>query len=166
VDIFVSGNFERLTKLVNVVSDFRSRSVHERRRNAGQRINDWLHELNTASGFSVSDTVAQGAKKEFESERISDEQTLETIGTVYAFVVPQESGAWQRAQLEDRRLHPRPTLRRESSGPFLPSISHSAARTAMTLTKRCLLSSSPWSRKRAASGLLVRALAAKECGTS
>ncbi|KAL1983109.1 hypothetical protein VTN96DRAFT_439 [Rasamsonia emersonii] len=91
MDILVSSNFERLLWFLTFEADG-SASVDERRRNASERIRTWLNELKTQGGFSVTEAVFEGAKREFESERVSDEQTIETIRAIYTSCFPPNLG--------------------------------------------------------------------------
>jgi len=82
MDILVSSNFERLLWfLAFQTSD--SDSVDKRRRAASNSIATWMAELKSKGGFSVGDGVIGAAKKEFESERVSDEETVDTIRDIY-----------------------------------------------------------------------------------
>ncbi|QGA22022.1 hypothetical protein EYB26_009736 [Talaromyces marneffei] len=90
MDILVSSNFERL--LWFLTFDAETGSIDERRQNASKRIASWLSELKSQGGFSVSEAVLEGAKKEFESERVSDEETLEVIRNIYTSSFPANLG--------------------------------------------------------------------------
>jgi threonine synthase len=84
MDILVSSNFERLLWfMANHV--YGTGSVEEKRKTAGKQVNNWLQELKTNGGFSVESSVLDAAKKDFESERVSDKQTVETIKQVYSW---------------------------------------------------------------------------------
>jgi threonine synthase len=81
MDILVSSNFERLLWfLAFQTSD--AGSVSARREDASHKIKTWMSELKSG-GFAVGDKVIAAAKEEFESERVSDEETLSTIQFVY-----------------------------------------------------------------------------------
>lgn len=84
MDILVSSNFERLLWfLAYQVYGTDAKSVAEKRKIAGQRVNSWLTALKTDGGFSVDAAVRDAASADFESERVSDSQTLATIRSIY-----------------------------------------------------------------------------------
>ncbi|KAF2084422.1 tryptophan synthase beta subunit-like PLP-dependent enzyme [Saccharata proteae CBS 121410] len=84
MDILVSSNFERLLWfLAYRVYGTTASSVTEQRQIAGQKVKGWLNDLKTQDGFGVEPAVLAAAKEDFESERISDKQTLDTIKHVY-----------------------------------------------------------------------------------
>ncbi|KAI9679563.1 MAG: threonine synthase [Caeruleum heppii] len=94
MDILVSSNFERLLWFIayEVSGDG---TVDGSRRKAGEHVKAWLNQLKTSGGFGVEPAVLQAAKKEFESERVSDKQTVETIKSIYAdkIFAPDYKGA-------------------------------------------------------------------------
>ncbi|KAB5582372.1 tryptophan synthase beta subunit-like PLP-dependent enzyme [Coniochaeta sp. 2T2.1] len=81
MDILVSSNFERL--LWFLAYQFASTAGMDdewNKKQAGQEVASWLKDLRTKGGFGpVYKDVLETARKNFESERVSDEQTLETI---------------------------------------------------------------------------------------
>ncbi|KAJ9144818.1 Threonine synthase [Coniochaeta hoffmannii] len=81
MDILVSSNFERL--LWFLAYQFASTAGMDdewNKKQAGQEVAAWLKDLKTKGGFGpVYKDVLETARKNFESERVSDEQTLETI---------------------------------------------------------------------------------------
>lgn len=85
MDILVSSNFERL--LWFLAYEFASSAGMDdewNKRQASQEVFSWLKELKTSGGFGpVYKDVLQAARRDFESERVSDEQTLETIRSYY-----------------------------------------------------------------------------------
>lgn len=85
MDILVSSNFERLLWLLSYEVDGEGHSVEERRRIAGERVKGWFSELKTDGGFAVGAKILDAAKRDFESERVSDPQTLATIKEVYGW---------------------------------------------------------------------------------
>ncbi|KAL2008718.1 hypothetical protein VTN00DRAFT_6912 [Thermoascus crustaceus] len=91
MDILVSSNFERLLWFLAFQTDSAS-TVEERRKHAGESVSTWLSELKTKGGFSVPGAVLEGAKAEFESERVSDDQTIATIRSTYATCFPPNLG--------------------------------------------------------------------------
>ena len=85
MDILVSSNFERLLWFLSYrIHGANASSVTEKRKIAGEQVKTWLNELKTNGGFGVEKELLEAAKEDFESERVSDKQTLETITKVYA----------------------------------------------------------------------------------
>ncbi|PGH01554.1 threonine synthase [Polytolypa hystricis UAMH7299] len=90
MDILVSSNFERLLWfLAYDVYGQQSDDVVEKRKVAGDTVRGWLEQLKTEGGFTVETPVLEAAKRHLESERVSDEQTIETIRSVYATSFPK-----------------------------------------------------------------------------
>jgi threonine synthase len=85
MDILVSSNFERL--LWFLAYEFASSAGMDdewNKKQAGQEVTSWLKELKTSGGFGpVYKDVLTAARRDFESERVSDDQTLETIKSYY-----------------------------------------------------------------------------------
>ncbi|KAK2766972.1 threonine synthase [Arachnomyces sp. PD_36] len=82
MDVLVSSNFERLLWFLAYGVD-PSDSVDEKRQVTGEKVKEWLTQLKTEGGFSVDEAVLEAAKLEFESERVSDEQIIDTIRSTY-----------------------------------------------------------------------------------
>ncbi|KAI5286758.1 threonine synthase, partial [Ascosphaera acerosa] len=82
MDILVSSNFERLLWFVAHAVYGKGTQV-ERRATAGAVVSAWLSDLKTQGGFSVEPAVLAAARADFESQRVSDERTIETIRAVY-----------------------------------------------------------------------------------
>lgn len=74
MDILVSSNFERL--LWHVI--YESEQSQEFTA-AGQKIKGWMDDLKTRGAFQVDSDHYTIAKRDFSSERVSDEETKETI---------------------------------------------------------------------------------------
>lgn len=91
MDILVSSNFERLLWFLAFSTS--SGSVDDRRKYAGESVKSWLNELKTNGGFSVPPAVLNGAKADFESERVSNDQTIETIRSIYSSSSPSNLSA-------------------------------------------------------------------------
>ncbi len=87
MDILVSSNFERLLWFLAYEVD-PSDSTDEKRKVAGEKIKTWLNELKSRGAFSVGQDVLNAAKAEFESERVSDEETVTTIRRSYTTYFP------------------------------------------------------------------------------
>lgn len=82
MDILVSSNFERLLWYLSYrVSG--ADNVTERRKAAGEQVKTWLQQLKTDGGFGVDKTILDAAREDFESERVSDKQTLDMITHMY-----------------------------------------------------------------------------------
>jgi len=85
MDILVSSNFERLLWFLSYEVHGEGHSVQERRKIAGQHVKVWLNELKSSGGFAVDEKIIGAARNAFESERVSDEQTVATIKEVYGW---------------------------------------------------------------------------------
>ncbi|KAJ6263786.1 LOW QUALITY PROTEIN: hypothetical protein Dda_2358 [Drechslerella dactyloides] len=89
MDILVSSNFERLLwylafeKETTATDDLAARQA-----GASAHVKDMMASLKAQRGFSVTNAMLQLAREDFESERVSDEQTIETIRTIYVGVEP------------------------------------------------------------------------------
>ncbi|RDW66003.1 putative threonine synthase [Coleophoma cylindrospora] len=84
MDILVSSNFERL--LWFLAYEFAAEAGMDdewNKKQAGQEVENWLKQLKSNGGFEVHADILAAAKKDFESERVSDEQTVETIKNFY-----------------------------------------------------------------------------------
>ncbi|KAH7021291.1 threonine synthase [Microdochium trichocladiopsis] len=81
MDILVSSNFERL--LWFLAYEFAATAGMDdewNKKQAGQEVSTWLKQLKTSGGFGpVYRDVHESAKRDFESERVSDSQTVDTI---------------------------------------------------------------------------------------
>jgi threonine synthase len=85
MDILVSSNFERL--LWFLAYEFAAGAGMDdewNKKQAGQEVESWLKDLKTKGGFGVHAETLAAAKKDFESERVSDSQTIETIKQFYS----------------------------------------------------------------------------------
>jgi threonine synthase len=85
MDILVSSNFERL--LWYLAYEFAAAAKMDdewNKRQAGQEVAGWLKQLKTSGGFGpVYKDVLESARRDFESERVSDEQTVQTIKSYF-----------------------------------------------------------------------------------
>lgn len=81
MDILVSSNFERL--LWFLAYEFASVAGMDdewNRKQAGQEVSAWMKQLKSSGGFGpVYQDVHTSARRDFESERVSDSQTVDTI---------------------------------------------------------------------------------------
>ncbi len=88
MDILVSSNFERL--LWYLAYEFAATVGMDdefNRKQAGQEVTAWFRSLKETGSFGpVYKDVLDSARRTFESERVSDPQTIETIKTFYASV--------------------------------------------------------------------------------
>ena len=87
MDILVSSNFERLLWYL-AFDIYGHGSVEEKRKVAGAQVKKWLEELKASGGFGVDVDISRKAKEDFESERVSDPTTLETIASIYSVKTP------------------------------------------------------------------------------
>lgn len=84
MDILVSSNFERLLWFLSYADAPSSAgSEEDKRKYAGEQVRGWLMALKNEGGFAVSKTIFEAAKVDFESERVSDTETVETIKAFY-----------------------------------------------------------------------------------
>ena len=83
MDILVSSNFERLLWFIAFDVYGGDAPIEEKRRKAGLNVKEWQTNLKSKGGFSVEKKVLEAAKTHFSSERVSNEQTLDTIREVY-----------------------------------------------------------------------------------
>lgn len=97
MDILVSSNFERL--LWFLAYEFASGAGMDdewNKKQAGQEVESWLKQLKSKGGFEVHPEIITFGSQIFESERVSDPQTLETIKQFYA--TPAANGATNGAK--------------------------------------------------------------------
>lgn len=85
MDILVSSNFERLLWfLAYEFAESAKMDDEWNKRQAGQEVAGWLKQLKSSGGFGpVFKDVHEAAKRDFESERVSDSQTVETIKSYF-----------------------------------------------------------------------------------
>ena len=79
MDILVSSNFERL--LWHLVDET---TGHKHPEEAGLTIASWMKLMKTSGRLEVPENVIEAARADFVSERVSDDQTVETIKDFYA----------------------------------------------------------------------------------
>ncbi|KAG7193332.1 threonine synthase [Scheffersomyces spartinae] len=79
MDILISSNFERL--LWYLIRDTIAEGDDIK---AGKELNSWMQQLKETGSVTAPKAVVDAAKKDFDSERVSDEVTVETIKQVYA----------------------------------------------------------------------------------
>jgi len=85
MDILVSSNFERLLWfLAYEFAETAGMDDEWNKKQAGQEVTQWLKDLKTKGGFGpVYQDVISSARRSFESERVSDAQTVDTIKGFY-----------------------------------------------------------------------------------
>jgi threonine synthase len=88
MDILVSSNFERLLWFLAFQTDSAS-TAEERRQHACESVTTWLNQLKSQGGFQVPAAVLEAAKVDFESHRVSNEDTISTIRSVYKTCFPK-----------------------------------------------------------------------------
>ncbi|KUI67995.1 Threonine synthase [Cytospora mali] len=84
MDILVSSNFERL--LWFLAYEFAAEAGMDdewNKKQAGQEVDAWLKDLKAKGGFGVYKAVQMSAQRDFDSERVDDEQTVATIKDFY-----------------------------------------------------------------------------------
>ena len=89
MDILVSSNFERLLWfLAFQVYGNSLNSFEEKRAEAGRRVKGWLEELKSRGGFGVESKLLEAAETSFESERVSNKETIAMIKEQYSAPTP------------------------------------------------------------------------------
>ncbi|KAI0356896.1 tryptophan synthase beta subunit-like PLP-dependent enzyme [Trametes cingulata] len=79
MDILVSSNFERLLWYLAYEGAAQGEDAVSRRNKAGATIADWMSKVKSDGRVQVPVSVLELARRDFFAERVSDEQTLETI---------------------------------------------------------------------------------------
>ncbi|WWC69669.1 threonine synthase [Kwoniella pini CBS 10737] len=84
MDILLSSNFERLLYFLALDTiDSPSGNVEKDRTKAQEKLNGWMSELKKNGKVDLGEKIKDAAAKDFWSERVSDEQTLEEIKKYY-----------------------------------------------------------------------------------
>lgn len=78
MDILISSNFERL--LWYLAREYVAQNNDLK---AGETINSWFQQLKSEGKFTVPSSLIEGAQKDFDSERVTNQETLDTIKKVY-----------------------------------------------------------------------------------
>jgi threonine synthase len=78
MDILVSSNFERLLWFL-AHDQYGFGNAAAKRRIASEHVREWLQQLKDENGFRVDATILEAARSDFDSERVSDQQTVSTI---------------------------------------------------------------------------------------
>lgn len=127
MDILVSSNFERLLWYLA----FRTSDVQDtkqRREEAGEKVKGWLTQMKSEGGFGVSKDILAAAKEQFESQRVSDKETIETIKHIHNQTVP----AGKQSNGTSNGDHPVPTTGTQREGHYILD-PHSAIGIAASL---------------------------------
>ena len=129
MDILVSSNFERL--LWFLAYEFAAVAGMDdawNKKQAGQEVATWLKDLKTKGGFGpVYKDVLETARRTFESERVSDPQTIDTIKSIYGGSIA--AGAAQPYVL-DPHTAVGVTAAERSIGRTSPNVPHVSLSTA------------------------------------
>ncbi|PWY92658.1 threonine synthase [Aspergillus heteromorphus CBS 117.55] len=91
MDILVSSNFERLLWFLAFQTSDAS-TADEQRKQACESVSSWLNQLKTEGGFNVPKAVFEGAQAEFESERVSNDETIAQLRSTYQTSFPSNLG--------------------------------------------------------------------------
>lgn len=91
MDILVSSNFERLLWWL-AFENSGANNAEEKRKHACDSVTKWLNQLKSEGGFSVPSGVLDGAKADFESERVSNDETISAIRSTYNSCFPSNLG--------------------------------------------------------------------------
>ncbi|CUM65304.1 uncharacterized protein PRCAT00002939001 [Priceomyces carsonii] len=78
MDILISSNFERLLWYL-----IRSQLTQNDDKEAGKILNEWMQQLKDTGSVIAPESVVKAARKNFDSERVDDIQTIETIKKIY-----------------------------------------------------------------------------------
>ncbi|PVH14930.1 threonine synthase [Candidozyma duobushaemuli] len=78
MDILISSNFERLLWYY-----IRQNLTEQDDKEAGKILNSWMSQLKSDGSFTADASVVEQARSDFDSNRVSDEETIETIKNIY-----------------------------------------------------------------------------------
>ncbi|KZT65174.1 tryptophan synthase beta subunit-like PLP-dependent enzyme [Daedalea quercina L-15889] len=84
MDILVSSNFERLLWYLAYEEHGAVADERERAQRACTTVDGWMRAVKSDGRVQVPTAVLEAARRDFVAERISDEQTLETIRSYYS----------------------------------------------------------------------------------
>ncbi|KAH0565050.1 hypothetical protein GP486_001559 [Trichoglossum hirsutum] len=112
MDILVSSNFERLLWFLAYEVYGSNSDVHASRNTAGEKVRAWLSDLKAHGGFSVDPTILDAARRDFESERVSDAEILTTIKHFYhstpSYIADPHTAVGMTASLRSISRNPPP----------------------------------------------------------
>ena len=91
MDILVSSNFERLLAFLayEVYSGSSSPDTEVRLQIGRSQVSKWLQDLKTTGGFTVNPGILAAAREDFSSERVNNDETIETIKSSYLAFFPK-----------------------------------------------------------------------------
>lgn len=78
MDILISSNFERLLWYL-----VRDNAANGNDLEAGKILNEWMQQLKSTGSVVTPAAVAEAARRDFDSERVTDEETSATIRQIY-----------------------------------------------------------------------------------
>ncbi|SSD60044.1 probable Threonine synthase [Saccharomycodes ludwigii] len=81
MDILISSNFERL--LWYLARENLAADINNKDEEAGKILNGWFTELKTKGKFTVDPKIIKSALVDFDSESVSNAETIETIKSFY-----------------------------------------------------------------------------------
>ncbi|KAI9833507.1 MAG: hypothetical protein M1819_003666 [Sarea resinae] len=114
MDILVSSNFERLLWYLAYAVYSRKGDISEKRHFAGDTVKTWLSELKSHGGFSVDPQVLKAAQADFESQRVSDKETKDTITDFYGeparYILDPHSAVGMFASVHSEKKHAAPQI--------------------------------------------------------
>jgi threonine synthase len=121
MDIISSSNFERLLWILvyetlsgaSISTPSLNATTIEARSQASQKVRAWYASLKTHGSFDVGPDILALAKQDFQSDRVSDEETLSTIQLFYkfsspAYILDPHSAVGVTASLRARTAPPTP----------------------------------------------------------
>ncbi|TGZ83932.1 tryptophan synthase beta subunit-like PLP-dependent enzyme [Ascodesmis nigricans] len=90
MDILVSSNFERLLWYLALENALGGKvpmpgeePINEAKKQAGETVNRWMNDLKTTGGTEVPQPVLDAMRRDFDSERVDDETTIQTIKEIF-----------------------------------------------------------------------------------
>ncbi|CAG8489308.1 12405_t:CDS:10 [Ambispora gerdemannii] len=88
MDIAISSNFERwLWYLAYEETEYDEEireEIDERVNRAGLRVKNWMHDMRSGKGLLIGDELKKVARRDFNSDRVTDQETLDTINRYYS----------------------------------------------------------------------------------
>ena len=110
---YCSSNFERLLWLIAYdIYGSGAEDTVRKRQAASEKVKQWQADLKTKGGFSVEAEMLDAARVDFMTERVSDEETVETIRDVYGWpgsqsrILDPHTAIGVRAALRSARATP------------------------------------------------------------
>jgi threonine synthase len=89
MDILVSSNFERLLwflalECIAGSPQSNSESTHQQKITAGETVRQWMNDLKASGSVVLPQEVLTAARRDFASERVSDDETVATIKHIFS----------------------------------------------------------------------------------